>query len=824
MPAQAAAGLTGAAVHESRSLHGANLIPTPRRPSGLRRFVGQLGNFFAGMLWVAAALCLITGSASVAVAIALVVVLNAVFAFAQQGRADRAAERLRTLVPSAVTVRRDGRAQRVHTGDVVVGDLLLLTEGDRIPADGTLLDCDRLLIDTSMLTGEAAPAAPAPGEAVTAGTFVVTGRADVRVSAVGSATRLAALTRMTGTRSTPRTPLDRELRRLVRQISLIAVALAVVFLLVTLALGRPAADASVFAIGVAVALVPEALLPTVTLTLALGAERMAQQQVLVKGLHAVETLGATTFICTDKTGTLTCGELSVADWWAPGEQVERLATLAVACSSGYAEVPAGGAADGTRSMHHGDPLDVAVDLWARGRGIDTDAVRRHREIRPFDAVSRSMSATTGAGLVTKGAPESLLEADELAAAAEVDRMTRRGLRTLAVILRPGSGSSAQSEVVGVIGFADPPRMDVSEAISACRRAGVRIAMVTGDHPRTATVIADAVGLRSATDPILLGAELPADDDVLADLLLADGCVVARVSPEDKLRIATALQQRGQVVAMTGDGVNDVPALHAADVGVAMGRSGTDVAREAADLVLLDDHFASIVAGVAQGRATVFNIRRFLTYHLTANVAELAPFLLWALTTGGVPLALGVLQILAIDIATDTLPAVALGAEPARPRVLERSPASGRLMTRGVLTRAFGVLGPTEAALALLTFGVGLAVGDGSPAAVAAASGGAFLCIVLVQAANAFACRSTVLPAWRTGLRGNRLLPLAVLIGTGIGASTVFVPPIAGAFGQAPPPLAAAVAIAVAPLALLGVDAAVKVRARRRLREPAPRSR
>ena len=317
-------------------------------------------------------------------------------------------------------------------------------------------------------------------------------------------------------------------------------------------------------------------------------------------------------------------------------------------------------------------------------------------------------------MLVKGAPDAVLAlcpGDE-AAHAQVDAMAARGLRVIAVAMRSLSGAVTPASVeeaetgmtlLGVLGLEDPPRPDVRASLDACRGAGIAVVMVTGDHPATATAIATEVGLRTPADPVLVGRDLPVDDAELGALIDRSGTVVARVSPEDKLRIARALRLRGHVVAMTGDGVNDVPALHEANIGIAMGASGTDVAREAADLVLLDDHFASIVAGVEQGRATFVNVRRFLTYHLTDNVAELTPFVVWALSGGSFPLALGVLQILALDIGTDTMSAVALGAEPPARHLLKGPPVSGHLLNRTVLRRAFGVLGPVEAVASMGAF-------------------------------------------------------------------------------------------------------------------------
>jgi magnesium-transporting ATPase (P-type) len=388
------------------------------------------------------------------------------------------------------------------------------------------------------------------------------------------------------------------------------------------------------------------------------------------------------------------------------------------------------------------------------------------------------------------------------------------------------------QLLGVLGLQDPPRPDVHEAIAACRAASVKIAMITGDHPETAAAIATEVGLRRADDPVVEGADLPLDEGALGALIDHDGIVIARVSPEEKLRIARALRARGHVVAMTGDGVNDAPALHEADIGIAMGLSGTDVAREAADLVLLDDHFASIVAGIEQGRATYVNLRRFLTYHLTDNVAELTPFLVWVLSGGKFPLALGVLQILALDIGTDTLSAVALGAEPPSTHLIEGPPVSGHLMNATVVRRAFGWLGPTIATMSMLAFVVSMWAegwGAGKPwpdaHGIAAASGAAFLTVVFGQKANASACRSSTMRPGQLGWTTNRLLIYTGIIELAFALTVVWVRPIAEQLDQANPPLWGwAVALVSMPV-VWAVDALEKRRRLRRVRTragaPAP---
>ena len=847
-----AQGLTTAEAERRRAEQGPNRLPAPRRPSTLRRLGEELTHFFALMLWVAGALALLAGLPELGVAIFAVIVLNAVFAFAQQARADRASDRLRAMLPSQVSVRRDGRRRIVEAEDVVVDDMLLLESGDRIPADAVVTAANRLLVDSSMLTGESVAGAVGVGDPLFAGTFVVEGEARGVVVATGERTRLADIARLTTASPKPVTPLTRGLQSVVRLIAAIALGVGALFFLISVLVGNPLEDGFVFAIGVTVALVPEALLPTVTLSLAWGSEQMAKRQILVRNLEAVETLGSTTFICTDKTGTLTRNQMTVVEAWTPRgavtvdgpgyapeavlslssdaarEPITALALGAMRCSTGYAlEVQGAWQA-------HGDPMEAALDAFARRLGIDTDEDRllHHPELRfPFDPRLRRMSVVVADSVVVKGAPDTVLPlcGDAEQAHATVDALTARGLRVLAVAAAarpdPPPRSPEEAErglhLLGLLALEDPPRDDVADALAACRRAGISVAMVTGDHPATARAIADEVGLRTPDAPVLIGAELPELDRVLAAVLDHDGLVVARVSPEDKLRIARALRSRGHVVAMTGDGVNDAPALHEADIGVAMGLSGTDVAREAADLVLLDDAFSSIVAGVEQGRATFVNLRRFLTYHLTDNVAELSPFVVWALSGGQFPLALGVLQILALDLGTDTMSAVALGAEPPARHLLDGPPVRGRLMNYTVLRRAFGIFGPVEATLSMIAFlvsllAVGWNPGEAFPHGhdLRAASGAAFMTVVLAQTANAFACRSSTRTPDDLGWTTNRLLIPAVAGGLAVSLVFLLVPPIADVIGQASPPLAGWAVALASPLVLLAVDALDKrIRAR-----------
>jgi magnesium-transporting ATPase (P-type) len=742
----------------------------------------------------------------------------------------------------------------IDAADVVVGDLVALAGGDRVLADVRLVDASGVLVDTSTLTGESTPDARSDGDEVAAGTFVVQGEARAVVTATGAATQLASIAVMTQRAERPETPLTRELHRLVHTVSLVAIGVGASFFTLAWAIGMPAGDGFVFGIGVAVALVPEGLLPTVTLSLAIGAQRMARRHALVRRLESVETLGSTTFICTDKTGTLTQNRMNVVEVWTPSGRaricgvgyeptasidldagtatadLERLATAARRTSTGSVRVVDG------EWVASGDPMEAAIDAFARRVGLDPDVLAADDPVVrmfAFDPRRRNAIAATRRHLYVKGASDAVLprcgvEADGVADI--VSELAGRGLRVIAVAggdrsdEEPPDLDGGQLELYGLVGLEDPPRPEARQAIAACRRAQIRLAMVTGDHPRTATAIADEVGLRAGDGLVLVGADLPDDDQELGARLDRDGVVIARVTPEQKLRIARALRARGHVVAMTGDGVNDGPALREADIGVAMGASGTDVAREAADLVLLDDNFATIVRAVELGRATFANTRRFLTYHLTDNVAELTPFVIWALSGDRFPLALGVLQILALDIGTDTLPAAALGAEAPEPGVLAEPPVSGRLLDRAVAWRAFGVQGPTEAALSMASFVLALAIagwrpGDEFPTGrdLAAASGAAFLSVVVAQCANSLACRSDTVPVWRIGWTGNRLLIGAIAVELVAGALFVGVPAIAELLEHRPPPAGAWPLIVLSVPVILAVDGLWKRRRARRSR-------
>jgi calcium-translocating P-type ATPase len=797
-PAVGPPGLTEAEVVERRARDGPNALPPPHRTPVVVQLLEQWTHFFALLLWVAAALALVAGMPQLGVAIVVVILINGTFAFVQEYRAERAAARLQDLLPKRVSVRRDGQLRVVDAAELVRDDVVLLSAGDRVSADLVLRSATALAVDTSTMTGESVPEHLDVGELVLAGTFIVEGEGEGVVARIGADTELAGIAALSQRPGKRVSPLADELRRLVRVIAAISVGIGAAFVGVSLLVGMSTTDGFLFGVGVMVALVPEGLLPTVTLSLAMGANRMAHNHALVRRLEAVETLGSTTFICTDKTGTLTRNQMTVVAVWTPagealvpdvagydptpplgGERALLVEPIATArrCSDGRVQRSEDG-----QWTALGDPMEAAIDVIAQRCGVAAPTTPDRR--LPFDPHRRRMSVLHGRELSVKGAPDSVLpvcsDRSHPGPTAAVERYAAQGWRTLAIARRtlpegvdgtaPADLLERDLELVAILAFEDPPRPAAASSIAACRQAGISVAMVTGDHPATALAIAREVGLAVDGSPVLVGSELPDDPQVLGALIDRDGAVIARVSPETKLRIAAALRERGHVVAMTGDGVNDGPAMHEADIGIAMGRSGTDVARESADLVLLDDDFATIVRAIEQGRSTFRNIRRFLTYHLTDNVAELTPFVVWALSGGRFPLALGVLQVLALDIGTDMLPALALGGEPPRPGLLEQPPIRGHLIDRYVLRRAFGLLGPVEAlvemcAFAAVLMAAGWSLGSPVPATetIAVASGAAFAAVVLGQMAAAVACRSSTLTIGQVGLRGNPLLASALLV-------------------------------------------------------------
>ncbi|HEU4599058.1 MAG TPA: cation-transporting P-type ATPase, partial [Solirubrobacterales bacterium] len=725
-----------------------------------------------------------------AIAVVVVIVLNAAFAFAQEMQAERAVEALQSYIPQRARVLRDGREVELDAAGLVPGDLLLIAEGDRISADGQLVE-GAIEVDLSTLTGESVPVSLAPGEAhpqaprlqrrdlVFSGTACSGGEARALVTATGMGTELGRIASLSQRVEVEESPLERQVRRVAWLIAGIALAMGVAFVPLAIGIGGlPVSEAVVLTIGLIVGNVPEGLLPVITLALAVGVRGMVRQNAVVKRLSAVETLGSTDVICTDKTGTLTENRMHVTQLWTKGDE-RVLAAAMFACNNARLD---------ENGEPRGDPTEAAMIVAAAERGVEPDAEARAARRRAqfhFDAGLKLMSTVSegedGLWVDAKGAPESILSRCTAIASADgssrllddrarsevhaaTDRFADEGLRVLAVARRRlGGGVPRHREeaergltLLGLVAMLDPPRPEVQAAVARCHQAGIRIIVVTGDHPRTAVAIANKIGIAEGRARAISEERLERMSDEQLDAALAGGgeLVFARSTPEAKLRIADALRAAGHVVAMTGDGANDAPALRRADIGVAMGRSGTDVAREAATMVLTDDNFATIVAAVAAGRRIYDNIRKFILYIFAHATPEVAPYLVFALGGGAIPLPLTVLQLLSVDVGTETVPALALGREAAEPGIMRRRPRrrSQGIIDRALLVRAWLFLGLISAALGMGAFfyvllragwAPGDPTGEGSPLHHSSqqATTMTFLSMVACQVGTAFAART-----------------------------------------------------------------------------------
>ncbi len=894
-------GLTQPEAQQRLERYGANRLPPQKRRPLVLRFLDQMVHFMALLLWIAGVLAFVAGTPQLGWAIWAVVLINGLFSFWQEFQAERTLAALTRSLPRQVQVWRDGTLGFRSAEELVAGDRLLLEEGDRVPADCRVSVSHELRVDLSVLTGESVPVArqaiDLPADQVEvrlptgerpnlllAGSTIASGRGEAIVYSTGAETEFGQVAHLTAGTSRSASTLEQQVTRIVHTISTIAITMGLLaFALSMVFVGMTPLESLVFAIGIIVANVPEGLLPTVTLALALNVQRMARRKALVRRLSAVETLGSVSVICSDKTGTLTCNRMAVEETWlpVPGEELHRLLLEGAALCSN-ARLDADGAV--------GDPTETAMLQAAQAAGLDpAERQRLHprrREI-PFDSHRRRMTvlvtwndpplpiASGGSLVITKGAPLEVLERCEAwltptgseplddsrrqRVVAANDDLAARGFRVIAVALRPGAEEldAAPAEILesgqtllGLLGLYDPPRPEVPDAIRRCRDAGIRVTMVTGDYGLTAQAIALQIGLlepptpngrganshqanshhRSAgADPVRVieGSTLAQISDVHLRQLLKyrHRLVFARMDPEQKLRLVQAYRALGEVVAVTGDGVNDAPALRAADVGLAMGISGTDVAREAADIVLLDDNFATIVEAVRYGRSVVANIGKFITYILASNVPEVVPFL--AMVVLRIPAALTVLQILAVDLGTDLLPALGLGSEAPEAGVMHQPPRPRELplLNRPLMVRAYLVLGLVEGLTSMAGYllvwrnnGVDLAALQqlapdllhhrAAPAVQAIqhqAATVAFCLIVAGQMGALLACRSDRRPFWELLPIPNPLLWLGFLSEPVVAGTLVLVAPIAAAFEMARFPLDYLGPIALAPVAVLLAD-------------------
>lgn len=799
-------GLTATAAAQRLEKYGRNEIRRIKGKPLIVKFASNFTHLMAILLWVAGIAALVAQMPQLAIAVWMVNIINGVFSFWQEFRAEKATEALRKLLPTYCRVMRDGSEQKILAEELVPGDVILLGEGDNISADCRLLSQAELRTDQSTLTGESRPVAksidPIQQEGLTytelpnlifAGTHVAAGTGKAIVFSTGMDTEFGKIANLTQEVGEELSPLQKEMVNVTRIVTIIAVGIGILFFIVALLLVKiTLIEGFIFSIGMIVAFVPEGLLPTVTLALAMGTQRMAKRHALIKKLSAVETLGCTTVICTDKTGTLTQNEMTVKSIWMPASQdgkiggqhlqvtgvgyapdgevrldgrkilaaqsknLFQLLRGAGLCNNSRLLPPNGNDLEGeekkkaSRWTVLGDPTEAALLVVAKEGGVDLEDEElftpRLREL-PFESRRKRMSTIhrdrqdRNADLskprqkneiaYIKGAPKEVIDLcskiyingeekpidkkfiDQAMAAN--DEFARNGLRVLAVSLRklPADIKEYKVETIeqdltflGLMAMMDPPRPEVTTAVEECNHAGIRVIMITGDYGLTAESIARRIGIVQSDQPrIVTGLELEgmSDDDLKE--ALTDEIIFARVAPEQKLKVVSALQELGNVVAVTGDGVNDSPALKKADIGVAMGISGSDVAKEAADMILTDDNFASIVNAVEEGRAVYSNIKKFTTYIFTSNTPEAFPFIFYVMSQGRIPIALNVMHVLSIDLGTDLIPALALGAEKPEPGIMDKPPRDLKehVIDKNLLLRAYGYIGIVQGTIAMVVF-------------------------------------------------------------------------------------------------------------------------
>lgn len=867
-------GLTADEAARRLNEHGPNVLSQPDRYSAIRGLVRHFTHFLAILLWIAAALSFLAeimrpgeGMATLGWAILAVIGLNAAFAFFQEYKAERSVQALRRLLPDEAWVSRGGIAVQVVRSDIVPGDLLILEEGERVPADARLIEAVCMRVDNAALTGESKPkrrsAEPAEGEhwldnpnLLFAGTTVLSGHGRAVVFATGMQSEFGKIAGLATAVETGLSPLQKEIVRVTRVVAAFSLVMGAAFFTIGIWTGLGFWISTIFGIGIIVANVPEGLLPTVTLALAMSSQRMAKRRALVKHLPSVETLGCTTVICTDKTGTLTENRMKVDRFYVDGLIVEsrescfytrgRLVSTAEAerwqpffdallhCHNAKHVRRSDG-----RFAVSGDPTEVALVEFTVDHGLAHRPTLQRMGELAFDADRKRMSTLhwSEGKLVafTKGAPESMLSrctkallhgeaipmnSDQRASILSQSRaFAEQAYRVLAVAMRDVAHQPEHIEVetiendltyLGLVAMMDPPHREVPEAVATCRRAGVRVIMVTGDHPLTALALARKIGLapdRSAAattgfTPVIEGTQLDRMDEDRLRLLLTPSHpgeldpIFARMAPRHKMRVVSALKDNGEVVAVTGDGVNDAPALKKADIGIAMGIAGTDVAKETADIVLLDDNFATIVKAIEEGRTVFDNIRKFTTYILASNVPEIVPFLGYGFA--GLPLALTIPQILAVDLGTDMVPALGLGTERPHGDAMERPPRprTERLLTLSLLLRSYVFLGIIETAVSMGAFFLYLLANgwtwgaqlDWSSPLYKQATTVTLAGIVLVQIANVFACRSDRLSAAGLGWFGNPLILWGIVLELALLATITYSPLANTVFGTSPLPL------------------------------------
>jgi magnesium-transporting ATPase (P-type) len=854
-------GLTSEEAAERLAKYGPNTLIEKKRTSIAYKFLADLKDLFGVLLLFASLLAALVGMWELSLIILLVVLVNTVFGLFQEWRAEKAMETLKSWMPEYAKVVRDGELKKILVKELVPGDLIVLDEGDRVPADARLIEAFDLWTNNVPLTGESEPQprSAKPIKVVDAtfldvpnlvfmSTSVAKGQGKAVVIKTGMDTKFGQIASLTQEIAEESSPLQKEIAYTAKYDFILAITVGVIFFLVSdIWLHASVYSSILFMIGVMVACVPEGLQVTVSSALAINVLKMVKENVLVKRLSSVQTLGSVTVICTDKTGTITTGEMTVKKIWISdkvievsgagytptgsfhcdgktlekeeSQTVEKLLEISALCNSAKVEPPS----DRNRSWSIvGDPTDGALLVATLKYGLNVQSMLAQKpiiHIKPFDSKRKRMTTfhkcQNKTCAYSKGAPRSILSACSRIAVesgivgltsehmnsveAKIHEFANEGLRVIAIAYKelPENESFKSKDVekdmilAGLAAMKDPPRPEVKEAVRLAKHAGIRTVIITGDYGPTAQAIAEEVGIVvPEKSHIIRGVDLERiEDSQIVDEVKKENVIFARVSPEQKLRIVTVLKRHGEIVAVTGDGANDAPSLKEADIGIAMGASGTDVAREAADMVLLDDSFASIVKAVESGRTIYENLRRFIVYVFSHNWAELFPYVLYAVLA--LPLPLLAVQVLAIDLGIDVIPSLALSREPTETGIMKEPPRSvkERLFNKKVFLRSFyiGLIIAAGAMVGCLSvwsasgwhLGMSLRADD---VVYVKGTTMTFAGIVVAQVGNVLACRTSRASILKTSLKSNKWIWLGIASQLTILSAIIYIPPLQALFG------------------------------------------
>lgn len=859
-------GLTSQQATDLLTKVGTNTIQKAQRESQFKIFIKNFISLMAILLWVSGFVAIVAGTTELGIAIWCVNIINGCFSFYQQRAAQKATDSLLKMLPSYTKVFRDGDPQQIETSQMVPGDVFTLQAGDSVPTDARIIEATSLQVDESALTGESVPESKtakyskgegqfAESNIIYAGTNVGSGTATAITVATGMNTEFGRIAKLTHSQKRATSPLQLELNRLTKQISMIAIAIGVAFFLAAIFFVKyPVAQSFIFALGMIVAFIPEGLLPTVTLSLARGVQRMAKKHAIVKDLNSIETLGETTVICSDKTGTLTQNQMTIDHVWLASKAYEVTGKgyynngkiqyqgqdvdlnkesdldllIRVAALDNDTEVQNVGG----KAKILGTPTEASLIILSQKAGVDLKANRqkfpRLKEF-PFDSDRKRMSTIhriddTELRLCLKGSLSDTLKlcsfildngqvrpltAEDHQKISDVNKgYAAQGLRSMAIAYRDLDSSLTAEQIdqlsidkteqqlifIGLTAMSDPPREEVFDAVKKCHAANIKIIMVTGDSTLTAKSIATQIGLVGDKARVITGTELDEMSNQELSDALAGEVIFARVAPEQKYKIVSTLQDRGEIVASTGDGVNDAPALKKADIGVAMGKMGTDVAKDAADMILTDDNFASIVSAIEEGRAVYSNIQKFLIYILTSNVPEATPSILFLFSRGLIPLPLTVMQILTVDLGTDLIPAIGLGSEQAEPGIMNQPPRrrDAHLLNKTVIWKAFAWYGLIASVISTFAYFF-TNMQNGWPSVALFSSGYNYreattmtlAAIVFTQIAAVMNCRTQKASVFKNGLFSNHLIWFGIVFEVALLAVLVYTPFLQDLFNTAP---------------------------------------